>query len=250
MPRFFIDPPSQETLVLSGEDGRHIVRSLRMRPGDRLTLCDGEGTDYECRILSLTGDDVMVGITAQFPSQGEPGCFVTLYQGLPKADKMDWIVQKAVETGACRVVPVLTARCVSRPDEKAAQKKRSRWAKIAEEAAKQCGRGRIPPVAALTDFQAALSSACSDGPVLFFYEGGGEALSRLPLTPPPQNLSLFIGPEGGFAEQEASLAREAGAVFATLGPRILRTETAPVAALTAIMLLTGNLDTEARLYAE
>lgn len=250
MPRFFIDAAVQETVFLSGEDGRHIARSLRMQTGDLLTLCDGNGKDYLCRITSILGDDVTAAVESCHPSLGEPDCTVTLYQGLPKADKMDHIVQKAVETGASRIVPVLTERCISRPDPKSAEKKRLRWEKIAAEAAKQCERGKLPVVSALSSFSSALNEACANGPVLFFYEGGGENLRELLPTLPCKTLSIFIGPEGGFAPSEAALARSSGAHFATLGPRILRTETAPTAALTAIMLLTGNLDTEARRYAE
>lgn len=250
MPRFFIDFIPQEAVSLSGEDARHIARSLRMRPGDPLTLCDGAGTDYACRIQSVSGEDVTATVESRQPSRGEPDCMVTLYQGLPKADKMDHIVQKAVETGASRVVPMLTERCISRPDSKAAEKKRVRWEKIAEEAAKQCGRGKIPSVSAQLGFSEALAAALAEGPVLFFYEGGGESLTRLLPRLSAKSLSVFIGPEGGFAEAEAALAKSSGAQFATLGPRILRTETAPTAAITAVMLLTGNLDAEANWYAE
>ena len=153
---------------------------------------------------------------------------------------MDAVVQKSVELGVSRIVPMLSERCVSRPDEKAVKKKADRWQKIAEEAAKQSGRGVIPQVSPSLPFRAAIQEAEKEGEILFFYEGGGEHISAL-VGPKTQKLSLFIGPEGGFAEAEVRFAQEHGAKIATLGPRILRTETAPIAALAAIMLATDNL---------
>ncbi len=238
MPRFFMDPPSSFPVTLSGEDARHITRSLRMAVGEELTLCDGQGTDYHCAIDSAGPDSVTVRLLSSEPSGGEPSLHVTLYQGLPKSDKMELIVQKAVELGVSRIVPTLTSRCISRPDGKAAAKKQERWQKIALEAAKQCGRGRIPEIGPLTPLADAVRSACR--PAILFYEGGGEPLTALSI---PQSgcISIFIGPEGGFAPDEADLLCQNGAAAATLGPRILRTETAPLAALTALMLLSGNL---------
>ena len=241
MPRFFIDMVHGCRAVIDGEDGRHIARSLRMQPGDTLTLCNGAGTDYFCRISRIAGDTVELTVEQSAPSACEPNLFLTLYQGLPKSDKMDTIVQKAVELGASAVAPMMTCRSISRPDEKSARKKQERWAKIALEAAKQCGRGILPAVQTITHFETALKTALSEGPAFLFYEGGGEPLSKL-LQEAPARLSLFIGPEGGFSPEEVHLAKTLGARFATLGPRILRTETAPLAAITGVMLLTGNMD--------
>jgi 16S rRNA (uracil1498-N3)-methyltransferase len=240
MARFFIEGTPTETAVISGEDGRHISRSLRMRVGETLTLCNSQGLDFDCEITAIDGDNVTVAVTGQRESIGEPTVQVTVYQGLPKSDKMDWIVQKAVESGAARLVPMMTERCVSRPDEKAAAKKRERWQKIAEEAAKQCGRGRIPEVAPLTTFRKAMEAAAAEGQVVFFYEGGGTSLRKL-VNDNTKQVSIFIGPEGGFAEEEVALAQEHGAAVGSLGTRIFRTETAATAALAAIMALTGNL---------
>lgn len=240
MPRFFIDYVPEERAVLTGPDARHIAKSLRMRPGETLILCDSIGTDYHCEIEQIDGETVTVKILNFCHSVSEPTTFVTLYQAFPKADKMDTVVQKAVELGVSRVVPVLSERCVSRPDEKAAKKKIDRWQKIAEEAAKQSGRGVIPQVSNALPFRAAIEEAAQNGTILFFYEGGGERISAL-INPEMRKLSLFIGPEGGFAESEVNLAREYGAHVATLGPRILRTETAPIAALAAVMLATDNM---------
>lgn len=239
MPRFFVSTPPQAQTVLTGEDGRHLVRSLRVQIGEPLILCDGQGTDYHCTVSAICGDAVTVTVQSIHPSAGEPSVSVTLYQALPKSDKFDSVVQKAVELGVTHIVPMRTARCVSRPDAQAAQKKVVRWQKIAVEAAKQCGRGILPTVQPVTDFISALRQA--QGTLLFCYEGGGAPIPQL-LSPTATACALFIGPEGGFTPEEVQLAQTAGAKPATLGPRILRTETAPIAALAAIMLTTGNLN--------
>nr|WP_319489831.1 16S rRNA (uracil(1498)-N(3))-methyltransferase [uncultured Caproiciproducens sp.] len=240
MPRFFIDYVPEEQAAITGEDARHIARSLRMQPGESLILCDSIGTDYNGRIESITDGKVVVRILNFCRSVAEPGVNVTVYQGLPKADKMDSIVQKSVETGAVKIVPVMTARCVSKPDEKAAAKKNVRWQKIAEEAAKQSGRGVIPQIGALTDFQAAVKQAAQSGEIILFFEGGGQSIAGL-VSGQTRELAVFIGPEGGFEQAEVDFAVQNGAKIGTLGARILRTETAPIAALAAIMLATGNM---------
>lgn len=243
MPRFFVDFPCKigEKAIITGEDARHIAKSLRMKEGEMLELCDGNGMDYSCEIDSFAGGDVVVNVFRAAPSSTEPSTFVTLIQSLPKADKMDSVMQKAVETGASRMIPVLSMRCISRPDTKSAAKKAERWQKIASEAAKQCGRGILPQVDPVTDFRKAVEEAAHDGEVVLFYEGGGEPLTKL-VSPKTRRLSIVIGPEGGFAPEEVEFAKSLGVKTATLGPRILRTETAPIAALSAIMLLTGNMD--------
>ncbi len=240
MPRFFIDYEPGKMAEISGEDGRHIARSLRMQPGEELTLCDGRGKDYQCRILRIQGDTVEAEVLSVQPTLAEPTVQVTLYQGLPKSDKFEWVVQKAVELGVTRIVPVLTARCVSRPDDRSMAKKQERWQKIAQEAAKQSGRGILPVVGEKQTFSQALEEGCCRQKALLFYEGGGERIVHL-VEEGIQSLSLFIGPEGGFAPEEVQLAKEMGVFIATLGPRILRTETAPLAALAGIMQATGNL---------
>lgn len=240
MPRFFIDYVPQEHAVLTGEDARHIVKSLRMRAGEALILCDSIGTDYQCEIESVGEDRVTVRVLSFCKTVAEPNRRVTVYQSIPKADKMDWIVQKCVELGACAVVPTVTARCVSRPDEKSAQKKCARWQKIAEEAAKQSGRGIIPQVADFLPFQAAVEQATAAGSVFLFFEGGGQHIPEL-VEDSAETIAVFIGPEGGFEQQEVDFVTAHGGKIGTLGPRILRAETAPIAAVTGIMLATGNL---------
>ena len=157
---------------------------------------------------------------------------------MPKADKLELITQKAVELGVTKIVPVLTSRSVSRPDAKSVSKKQERLQRIALEAAKQSGRGIIPEIGKMTDLESALRTA--PGKKILFYEGGGEALGAL-ISPDEAEVSVFIGPEGGFDAAEVQLAKQYGAAPATLGPRILRTETAPLAALSVLMYITGNM---------
>ena len=156
MPRFYIDPPVGDFITLTGEDARHICRSLRMAVGEALTLCDGAGIDYNGVLRQTDGQIATVEILSRQPSQTEPTVSIRLFQALPKGDKMEWIIQKAVELGISEVVPVLTERCISRPDEKSMEKKLLRWQKIAVEAAKQCGRSRIPTVCPLMSFSQAV----------------------------------------------------------------------------------------------
>lgn len=240
MPRFFINFIPEEIAVITGDDARHISRSLRMQPGESVVLCDSIGTDYNGRIERIADDSVEVRILEFCKSVAEPSVRVTVYQGLPKAEKMDSIVQKAVETGAVKIVPVLTSRCVSKPDEKAAAKKAARWQKIALEAAKQSGRGIIPQIGPLTGFREAVKQAAQGGEIILFFEGGGKSIAEL-VGRETRELAVFIGPEGGFEQAEVDFAVQNGAEIGTLGARILRTETAPIAALAAIMLASGNM---------
>lgn len=239
MPRFFIDGVAEGRAYIAGADALHIAKALRMRPGEPLTLCDGKGADFDGVLETVTDRQVTVRITASRPSQAEPTLAVTLYQGLPKGDKMDWIIQKAVELGVTAVVPVATRRSVARLEGKA-DKKQERWQRIAAEAAGQCGRGILPAVERPLSWKDALSRLSGE-PVLVFYEGGGQPLREL-VTPASRKLSVLVGPEGGFDPEEIDAIRRLGGAAATLGPRILRCETAPLAALTLLMHLSGNME--------
>ena len=239
MPRFYIDPPAGDFITLTGEDARHICRSLRMSAGETLVLCDGAGNDYNGVLRQADGQTATVEILSRHPSQTEPSVFIRLFQALPKGDKMEWILQKAVELGASEIVPVLTERCISRPDEKSMDKKLARWQKIAVEASKQCGRGRIPAVCPLMRFSEAARALGEMEKGLFFYEKGGLPLKES-LRAPAKQIGIFVGAEGGFSPEEARLAQESGAVCVSLGNRILRCETAPLAALSAILYETDN----------
>lgn len=225
-----------DTYHLSGDNQKHAA-VLRLRQGEAVTVVTPGGEQCECEMTA--GDTLRV--ISRRRCENEPDVFVTLYQALPKGDKMDMIVQKCVELGVSRIVPVLTARCVSRPDEKALAKKRTRWQKIALQAAMQSRRGIIPEVADCVPFDRAAELARQNEQTIFFYEMGGAPVSGI-LTGKPKTLGMFIGSEGGFEPSEAALATANGAVAATLGRRILRAETAPLAALAVIMYQTGNFD--------
>ncbi|MGN0533244.1 MAG: RsmE family RNA methyltransferase [Eubacterium sp.] len=240
MQKLFVDFIPENKIVLQGEQARHIGKSLRMKQGDMLTLSCADGFDYGCIIDRITADEVRLSLCYKQANGSEPTVKVRLYQGVPKGDKLEDIIQKCTELGVSEITPVLTHRSVSRPDEKAAAKKNARYCKIALEAAQQSGRGIIPKVNPMVSLKQAAENDDSQLKILF-YEGGGESLKSL-IPADIKSVSVYIGPEGGFEKQEVELIKEQGGVVATLGSRILRTQTAPVAALTAIMLLTGNLE--------
>ena len=240
MPRFFTEHGNDEEIIITGEDARHIGRSLRMRVGESLTVC-AEGIDYDCEITRITDSEVYLHPLHIAPCAAEPTVRVTLYMAVPKQDKLAEIVQKAVELGVTEIVPVLTARCVARPTKADFEKKRDRLQKIAHSAAKQSGRGIIPEVAPLHTWQEALRSMqAQDIAVMLYEEQGGVRFGEVPLEG-KERIGLFIGSEGGIAEEEAAQAVEAGLHRVWLGKRILRCETAPTAAVSVLMYLTGNL---------
>lgn len=240
MPRFFTTEIEGETAFITGEDAKHISRVLRMSAGDALTVSDGTGYDYDCVLEFADTDRVGARILRRYRNRTEPDVRITLYQALPKGDKLDFIIQKAVELGVTEIVPVLTKRCVSRPDPASFSKKLPRYQRIAAEAAKQCGRGIIPPVREMLSLEQALGRMADAPLALVFYEGGGARVSEL-FRPQTQAVSLLIGSEGGFAEEEIASCNAAGLQCATLGRRILRCETAPLAALTLIHTAAGEM---------
>lgn len=238
-PRFF-GATDGEKAYIHGDDAKHISTVLRMGVGELIVLCDNENNDYLCRIIYSQKDSVELDIVDKRKNETAPTTDITLFQCLPKSDKMDFIVQKATELGASAIVPVMSKRCVSRPDEKSMSKKIQRWKKIAEEASKQCGGGKIPVIGELRDFRKAVSEYSKIGLGILFYECGGKNLSELPIKT-ASKIGIFIGSEGGFEMEEAEFAEDCGIITATLGKRILRCETAPVAALSILMNLTGNM---------
>lgn len=240
MSRFFVTPFSGDTAVLTGQEAHHIARVLRMRVGEDLLLCDGSGTDYGCRITSLTDGEVQAQVLYRTPTASEPTVSVTLYQGLPKSEKMDLIVQKCVEIGITRIVPVGMARSIVKLNAAEGAKKQARWQKIAASAAEQSGRGIVPEVAEPISFKQMLAAVGQERTITF-YEGGGRPLSEL-VNAETKAVSLVVGPEGGFELDEIERLREADAQIATLGKRILRCETAPLVALAVVMQLTGNMN--------
>lgn len=242
MPRFFVESLAGDPIVIEGGDARHIALSLRMKQGEELILCDGKGTEAVCTVASLCPESVVLDVKERRASETEPKTRVTLYQALPKADKMEYIVQKAVELGVYRIVPVLTSRCISRPDEKTAAKKRERLCKIAAEAAKQSGRGIIPEVDGVLTFKNAVKEMSTAGLPIFFFEHASLPLRKYMEKYTGGDIAVMVGAEGGFSDEEATFAEENGLLSASLGPRILRCETAPVAALAAIMYAAGEME--------
>lgn len=239
-PRFFTENIGR-TAVITGADAAHISRVLRMKSGDLAIVCDGKKTDCLCRIISADNSCVELEILDKRKNEAEPSVYLRLFQCLPKGDKLDFIVQKAVEMGASEVIPVVSKRCVSRPDPKSSAKKLERYRRIAEEAAKQCGRGILPGIGETISFGEAVRAVNPDGLGLIFYECGGESLTALTKDLKSGFIDVFIGSEGGFEETEVELALKAGIHAATLGKRILRCETAPIAAISVLMNLTGNM---------
>ena len=206
-----------------------------------MTLCDGRGRDYACVVVSCQEDGALVQVEGSSPSAGEPETRVTVCQCLAKGDKLETVTQKAVELGAAEIWPLFSSRCVARPDPQAAGKKAARLQKIAKEAAQQSGRGRIPQVLAPASLEEALGAAAAQGEILFCYEKGTGSL-RQALAQCGERVFLFVGPEGGFAPEEAELAQSLGGKLLSLGRRILRTETAPLAALSAIFYEKGDME--------
>ena len=241
MPRFFIDytPEVGGEAVIDGGDARHIGGALRMTAGESLTLCDGKGTDYACTVTAVEKERITLSVDAAAPSYSEPSLAVTLYMGLPKGDKMELIIQKAVELGVTAIVPVATARCIVKLDGKDAAKKQVRWQKIAAEAAGQSGRGIIPVVESPLSWKQALVRFAEEK-TLLCYEGGGAPIGKL-VSPADTAISLVVGPEGGFDTAEVEAVTAVGGQIATLGPRILRCETAPLAAIAVLMENSGNM---------
>lgn len=241
MPRFFVDSPLPVggTALIEGADARHIAGALRMTVGEPLTLCDGAGTDYACTITAIDRQTVTAAVDSAAPTLAEPTLAVTLYMGLPKSDKLELIIQKAVELGVTAIVPVVTARSIARWDDRDGDKKLTRWQRIAAEAAGQSGRGLVPTVERPLAFKQALPRLAAEN-TLLCYEGGGAPIGEL-VSPADIALSLVVGPEGGFDPAEVEAVTAGGGRIATLGPRILRCETAPLAALAVLMERSGNM---------
>ncbi len=240
MPRFFVDPSQVEgdRIIIRGGDVNHIRNVLRMRTADGLSVSDGQGRDYYCHIEQMDPEKICLRIDNSWDSYVELPVRLTLFQGIPKGDKMELIIQKAVELGAYRVVPVYTERTVVRLDPKKEEKKLKRWQMISESAAKQAGRGRVPQVGPAMTWQEALElSRKMDGCLIPYERAKGMNVSRETIRSMKgcASLAVFIGPEGGFSEKEIGTAMEAGAKPITLGKRVLRTETAGLAILSILM---------------
>lgn len=236
MHRFFVEPSQigEKEIVITGPDVNHIRNVLRMRAGEELLAADGQGSEYRCILRELQDSEIRAEICRKLSGSAELPSRITLFQGLPKSDKMDLIIQKCVELGVFRIVPVTTKRTVVKLDAKKEESRRKRWTAVSESAAKQSGRGIIPEISGVQSFREAVEEAGELDVCLIPYEKA-ENMARtreiLSGIPAGASIGVFIGPEGGFEEEEVREAMEAGARSITLGRRILRTETAGMAVL-------------------
>ena len=240
MPRFFVkeDAVSEGVAHIVGSDAHHIARALRMAVGEEITVCTDGGRELLCRLTHIRDDESLAEILSESCSLAESPVAVTLYMAYPKGDKLETVVQKAVELGAVCIVPYISERCIRRPKPEKLSAERDRLRRIALEAAKQCGRGTLPEVRMPLSYEEMLSCATADSLALFCYEGEGtESISSILAGCDAKRISVIVGSEGGFSPSEAEAARDAGCKMTGLGPRILRCETAPLYALAAISVL-------------
>ena len=239
MARFFVtnDMIDGSEIRISGDDAFHIARTLRMACEDEITVCNGEGTEYLCSLEKIRDNECIAKILSTRTSENESPSQITLYMAYPKGDKLETVVQKSVELGASHIVPFESSRCIKRPAEEKLDKITVRLNKIAEEAAKQCGRAILPTVSRMIKFKEMTEKISNYSLSIFCYEGSGAKSLRSILeenAKAGESISVIIGSEGGFSREEADQIIEAGAKCANLGPRILRCETAPDYCLSAI----------------
>ena len=243
MIRFFVTPEEMQPdfLVLTGENAQH-AKVLRLKQGEEVLVCDGQGTECLCAVSDVSPGQISLVVKSRQESANEAAVKVSVYMAFPKADKLEHVIQKATELGAYEIVAFPSARCISKPDEKSLKKKLERWQKIAASAAEQSGRGRIPEVLTLPSYQAALERAAKADKALLFYENEQATTLKMALSHSSYTtVSLLTGPEGGLEELEVEKAKDAGLQVCTLGKRILRCETAPLCALSAVMYDAGEL---------
>lgn len=242
MVRFFVTPEelTRDFLVLTGENAEH-AKVLRLKNGEQILLCDGQGMEVVCTVSDVSAGQISLVVNKRQASSSEAKVKVGIYMAFPKADKLEHVIQKATELGVWEIVAFPSERCISRPDEKSLQKKLERWQKIAQSAAKQSGRGIIPQVRVLKSYSEALEQGSrADRPILFYENEHATDLHTALHCAPYASVSLLTGPEGGLEMCEVEQARQAGFHICTLGSRILRCETAPLCALSAVMYDSGE----------
>lgn len=248
MQRYFVSKEQIQDgkIMIGGEDARHITRVMRMEPGDEVICCDGQGQSWRVRLEELHADRIIGTMVRELQEQREAGVKITLVQSLPKGDKMDWIIQKGTEVGIASFQPVETKRTIVEYDAKKEAKRRERWQRIAKEAAEQAQRTCLPAVAPCQPFSEWLSQVQNYDLVCMPYEGEREKSlhSILFRYPTIHTMAVIIGPEGGFAPEEVEAAWAAGVHTISLGPRILRTETAGLVTAAAILYHYGELGGE------
>lgn len=242
MARFFVAPEQMQGdfLVLTGENAAH-AKVLRLKCGEQVTVCDGAGNECLCTVSDISPDQISLVVMHRQDSSTEPTVKVSVYMAFSKGDKFEHVIQKATELGAYEIIAFPSVRCVSRPDEKSLQKKLERWKKIAASAAEQSGRGTVPEVITLSSYtQALIRAASADLPILFYENERASTLRGVLANAPYQTVSILTGPEGGLETAEVEQALNSGLRVCTLGRRILRCETAPLCALSAIMYDSGE----------
>ena len=242
MTRFFVTPEELQPdfLVLTGENARH-AKVLRLKNGESVLVCDGQGNECLWTVSDVSDGQISLVVASRQESEAEAAVKVSLYLAFPKADKLEHVIQKATELGAYEIVAFPSARCVSRPDDKSLKKKLERWQKIAASAAEQSGRGRIPQVLVLPSYAQALERAAQADKAILFYENEDDRTLRSSLEQGSwKTISLLTGPEGGLEPTEVERASQHGLQICTLGKRILRCETAPLCALSAVMYHAGE----------
>ena len=242
MTRFFVTPEEfqPDFIVLTGENAKH-AKVLRLKNGEEVLVCDGQGRECLCAVSDVSEGQISLVVRSQQSSESEAAVRVSVYMAFPKGDKLEHVIQKATELGAVEIVAFPSSRCVSRPDDKSLKKKLERWQKIAASAAEQSGRGVIPQVIVLNSYGKALKRASQADKAILFYENEQAVTLRMSLqTGGYRTVSLLTGPEGGLEAAEVEKARQAGLDICTLGKRILRCETAPLCALSAVMYHVGE----------
>ena len=242
MTRFFVSPQEllPNFLTLTGENAAH-ANVLRLKSGEQVLVCDGEGNECVCTVSDISREQVCLVVNDRRSSDSEACVDLRIYIAFPKSDKLEHVIQKATELGASSIVAFPSARCVSKPDDKSLKKKLERWQKIAASAAEQSGRGCIPQVRVLNGIDVAMKEAISADKAILFYENEKATTLAMSLKEGTfQSISIMTGPEGGLDEKEVNRARELGMDICTLGRRILRCETAPLCAASAIMYHCGE----------
>ena len=242
MVRFFVSAEAlqRDIIILTGENAAH-GKVLRLRSGEEVLVCDKRGNECICTVIDVLAGEFSLSVKCRQISQSEPRVRVSVYMAFPKGDKLEHVIQKSTELGVYEIVAFPSARCVSRPDAKSLQKKLDRWQKIAESAAEQSGRGYVPQVAVLSSYKEALKRALeSDKAILFYENEKANTLQNYLKSDEYKTVSIITGPEGGLEPAEVQQAIDVGVTVCTLGKRILRCETAPLCALSAIMYDAGE----------
>ena len=242
MVRFFVTPEEMQSdfFVLTGENAEH-AKVLRLKCGEEVLICDGEGNECVCTVSDVSDGQISLVVQKRQLSESEPKVKASIYMAFPKADKLEHVIQKSTELGVSEIIAFPSSRCVSRPDEKSLKKKLERWQKIAASAAEQSGRGVVPQVIVLGSYREALERAAKADLPILFYENERATTLRMALEEKEyKTVSLLTGPEGGLEMREVEQAKDAGLHICTLGSRILRCETAPLCALSAVMYASGE----------